>query len=329
MVRRSLVGGRRSLFLYGRWALRPLWQTESRVLRRVHDGNALLTALRGLTIPVACAALVPPEVRTERLAAEKQLVGLVLARWEAPLAPADAGVTPDQGAALESEVKAFLGPYPGRFDRLPDGSLLAQVGQAEATATDQAVQAVQVALLLAERLRGWSVAVTLCHLQLHERHWSAEELGRTVALAHDRARVSLSTATEPLWLDELTARLVDTRYHVRRIAGGWTVEGRRSGDEELRTVLGQATPCVGREQELQLLETSLDSCIEDSAARVMLVLAPPGTGKSRLVATRQYWSERRKRAEASEIRFVVQRVRNPPDQGRARPVGSEPCDGPW
>jgi transposase len=49
----------------------------------------------------------------------------------------------------------------------------------------------------------------------------------------------------------------------------------------------------------------------------------------RLVATRQCWSERRKPAVASEIRFVVQRVRNPSDQGGARPVGSEPCDGPW
>jgi hypothetical protein len=33
-------------------------------------------------------------------------------------------------------------------------------------------------------------------------------------------------------------------------------------------------------------------------------------------------------AIASEIRFVVRRVKTPPEKARPEPLGSEPCDGP-
>src|SRR5262249_33565484 len=49
-----------------------------------------------------------------------------------------------------------------------------------------------------------------------------------------------------------------------------------------RPLLGKATPCVGRDPELGLLEGQLGGCIEESEARVVLITAPPGVGKSRL-----------------------------------------------
>ncbi|HZF53693.1 MAG TPA: AAA family ATPase, partial [Polyangiaceae bacterium] len=49
-----------------------------------------------------------------------------------------------------------------------------------------------------------------------------------------------------------------------------------------RLVMGKPTPCVGREQELSQLEAVLRSCIEESTARVVLVTAPSGYGKTRL-----------------------------------------------
>ena len=49
-----------------------------------------------------------------------------------------------------------------------------------------------------------------------------------------------------------------------------------------RPLLGQPTPCVGREVELAYLETRLSVCVEEAQAHVVLVTAPPGTGKSRL-----------------------------------------------
>ena len=49
-----------------------------------------------------------------------------------------------------------------------------------------------------------------------------------------------------------------------------------------RPLLGKPTPCVGRDAELRMLDMWLTSCIEERAARVMLVTAAPGVGKSRL-----------------------------------------------
>ncbi|HEX3479389.1 MAG TPA: hypothetical protein VHT91_30405 [Kofleriaceae bacterium] len=52
--------------------------------------------------------------------------------------------------------------------------------------------------------------------------------------------------------------------------------------EDVRRLLGQPTPCVGREPELATLESILSTCITDSVARAASAVAPPGMGKSRL-----------------------------------------------
>jgi hypothetical protein len=50
-----------------------------------------------------------------------------------------------------------------------------------------------------------------------------------------------------------------------------------------------------------------------------------GCGARHSSATRQGWSERNERCEFREILLAVQRVRDPPSEGIARPAGSEPC----
>src|SRR4029078_8373019 len=49
-----------------------------------------------------------------------------------------------------------------------------------------------------------------------------------------------------------------------------------------RPLLGKPTPCVGRQQELSMLEGMLTSAVEDSASCAVVVTAAPGIGKSRL-----------------------------------------------
>jgi predicted ATPase len=49
-----------------------------------------------------------------------------------------------------------------------------------------------------------------------------------------------------------------------------------------RMLLGKPTPCVGRERELVMLEGYFAECVADDVARVVLVTAPAGVGKSRL-----------------------------------------------
>ena len=49
-----------------------------------------------------------------------------------------------------------------------------------------------------------------------------------------------------------------------------------------RPLLGKPTPCVGRELDLAALAAALAGAIDEPGARVVVVRAPPGMGKSRL-----------------------------------------------
>jgi predicted ATPase len=57
--------------------------------------------------------------------------------------------------------------------------------------------------------------------------------------------------------------------------------GREPGQVE-RTLLGKATPCVGRDRELRILNELFGQCVEDVGAQAVLVTAQAGVGKSRL-----------------------------------------------
>jgi hypothetical protein len=85
-----------------------------------------------------------------------------------------------------------------------------------------------------------------------------------------------------LRVDETTASLISSRFVLRDEGGLSIVVGRSDGAAPVRTLIGKPMPCVGRDKELGLLEATLDECIEESVARIVLVTAPPGTGKSRL-----------------------------------------------
>ncbi|HEX8706615.1 MAG TPA: AAA family ATPase [Myxococcaceae bacterium] len=90
-------------------------------------------------------------------------------------------------------------------------------------------------------------------------------------------------ATTLVMMDETTAGLLSTRFDFDKArTGSFLLRGEKLHADESRPLLGRPTPCVGREQELSLLELAFVSCQEDSTARALLVTAPAGTGKSRL-----------------------------------------------
>jgi hypothetical protein len=60
------------------------------------------------------------------------------------------------------------------------------------------------------------------------------------------------------------------------------LSGERTMVDESRPLLGQPTPCVGREREIAILSAAFEACVEQSEASGAVVIAPAGMGKSRL-----------------------------------------------
>jgi hypothetical protein len=92
-------------------------------------------------------------------------------------------------------------------------------------------------------------------------------------------------ATAQIRLDPVSAGLLQARFELAPLPSGQ--EGFVLGTERVdtdsdRLLLGKPTPCVGRERELATLESIYGECKEELVARAVLVLGPPGLGKSRL-----------------------------------------------
>jgi tetratricopeptide (TPR) repeat protein len=103
----------------------------------------------------------------------------------------------------------------------------------------------------------------------------------------------------PIAIDEVTARLLDARFAVSESSLGLELHAEIEPAEGVRTLLGRPTPCVGRDRELDMLESLLTDCVESSAAQAVLVTAPPGVGKSRLLS--ELLRETRRRGPPIEV----------------------------
>ncbi|HWO20539.1 MAG TPA: AAA family ATPase [Kofleriaceae bacterium] len=88
----------------------------------------------------------------------------------------------------------------------------------------------------------------------------------------------------PIALDEMSAGLLDARFDVIEREAGLLLRGERALMQGARTLLGRPTSCVGRDWELGALSGLLDECIDERTARVVVVTAAAGMGKSRLGA---------------------------------------------
>ena len=257
-------------------------------MERLGSGRAVVAALGQLEMLPAEAEMTPVMSPAPTVGVgERKLVSLILAKPSGRKGQGAASGGPakvDQKMPPLEKIEPLLRPYGARVVRLADGSILATLSQVGQTAMDQATQAARAALLLGEQLSGGGVALVTGRVAGAE----SESLGAAI-----RAAVRLVQASEgdvagagsrPVWLDDLTAGLLDTRFHVRafevKCEGRRLLEGERP--DETRPLLGRPTPCVGRGQELQSLEMFYDACVEEEASRAVLVLAPSGVGKSRL-----------------------------------------------
>jgi tetratricopeptide (TPR) repeat protein len=156
-----------------------------------------------------------------------------------------------------------------RFEALADGSFLMVLTSASSP-TDLAVRACQAAMAMRDRDPSLALAIVA---------------GLAVAdgfngEVFDRAAEAVRAAgAGAIAVDDATRALVSDRFEVAR-EGDLDLLRRPGGTE--RKLRGHPTPFVGRDREIGFLQGLYAECVEEGAARVVLVLAPPGAGKSRV-----------------------------------------------
>jgi tetratricopeptide (TPR) repeat protein len=164
---------------------------------------------------------------------------------------------------------------------LASGSLVVTVAPME-SAVDQAMLAARAAILIEERWPGAVISLATGHGSISGRVAVGEVVEQAARAMHRVTPLSGGAAPTGILIDPLSLRLLEGRFsQTPRPGGGVGLREEREMDSS-RPLLGKPTPCVGREAELGSIEMLFRSCVDDAEARVAVVLAPPGVGKSRL-----------------------------------------------
>jgi hypothetical protein len=257
-------------------------------------------------------------------------------------------MTPEPGVTPPDRLAELVHAHGGRLDALLGGSWVVTWAAAGPTATDQAAQAARCALSIKQGTPAARVVLASGRGLRAGGQPVGEAIDRGVRLM---AGAGASTAiVGGVRIDELSAGLLAGRFQfegageaegkpapvrARRTSQGlWLVSERRELEPE-RKLLGRATPLVGRDRELKALALALDEAIEEPAARAMLLRAPAGYGKSRLVdeflagAARQHLSLTVLRARGEAMRagspfaLIAQCIARAADLHRGAELASE------
>jgi tetratricopeptide (TPR) repeat protein len=247
---------------------------------RPADGAAVAAALRELS---ALDDTPPPENSARRASlttGEQRVLSVILASDPRPFAPQ----SDDPGGALAE----IVAPFGAQLGTLANHSVVVTVsgrGGGRGSAADRVIQAARCALAIRHRFPFLPLAVGTGRGNASGRWPAGQAIERASAflkLTADGDAPPDSSGGQPIFVDEVTAGLLDARFEVRGDHRGLILRGLREVHEPARTLLGSQTQMVGRNRELLTLEATYQECQEDSVARVVLLTCPPGFGKSRL-----------------------------------------------
>ncbi|APR80914.1 Adenylate cyclase [Minicystis rosea] len=217
-------------------------------------------------------------------AGERRALSLVLIGPEPSSECAEAETLGDAEVAAASEaLRLAVSACGGRLEHLAGGSMVVTMAGAE-LAKDEAAQAARCALVLGDHVGGRPLVLVTGRGELAGSLPMGDAIDRAVSMmaARTHLRAPEGHRGALIAMDELTAALLDARFEVRETDAGLFLAGEHELAEGTRTLLGKATPCVGRDRELSLLEHTFAECAEEPVARAVLVTAPAGIGKSRL-----------------------------------------------
>ncbi len=181
---------------------------------------------------------------------------------------------------LQTRLSAAVSSHGGQLEPLAEGSLVATF-LASASATDLAARAARCALAMRSVVPDSAMSLATGRGTLAERFPLGEIIDRAASMLRNRPRRVPAAQRAPVRVDEVTAGLLDTRFELSGDQAGLLLLGERDHVEPARTLLGRPTPCVGRERELGVVVGLFDEAVAEPGARVALVTADAGIGKSR------------------------------------------------
>ena len=247
--------------------------------QRFADAAAVVAALSSLAQPASNRPSTGPDSAMRITAAERRVVTVILGE---PQALRD-GVTLAQDR-LESNLDR-VHEVAERFGadawELAGGAFVI-VPKTGSAATDQAAHAASLSLAL----RNVTSDLRIVLATGVRESTGQQPLGPVIDRAATLLRSSMLSNRQSggVAIDTVTQGLLASRFVVSATNGVHVLSGERPGSEAPRLLLGKATPCVGRDKELGLFELTLREVVQDNVARAILITAPPGTGKSRLIS---------------------------------------------
>ncbi|MBI4510768.1 MAG: protein kinase [Deltaproteobacteria bacterium] len=180
------------------------------------------------------------------------------------------------GTSARARVVQIVSKHGAHLERLPDGVLVITLTSG-GSATDLVGQAARCALSIRALLGHAPIALGTGRGVVRGRFPVGEVIDRVSHAWHGIAQGMPGIAC-----DELTAGLLREKFVVRRGVEGFELLRETEPQETAPTLLGKASPFVGRDRELSVLSSVLEECIAEPVARAVLVTAPAGLGKSRL-----------------------------------------------
>jgi hypothetical protein len=241
---------------------------------RPEDARALVTELAKIPLQrsgAAALSTIPPAIT----AGEQRLLCVVLASE-------GTRATRDETRELLASLREVVYPYGGRVDLIAGGSVVWSVS-GEGVASDQAAQAARGALKIRELLPKTPMALATGRGVLAEQWSMGEVIDRAARILTHAPPIDQSrSAGQPIRIDDVTAGLLSSRFDIGGDEAGLELRGVREVIEPTRTLLGKATPCVGRDREIAALVSAYEECVAEPVARAVIITAPAGTGKSRV-----------------------------------------------
>ena len=216
----------------------------------------------------------PPPSMVPSLTSDEQRVlsVVVIGAWEAEaqLAPG----TPDAVEALRRVARA----RGARLEPMADGSMAAILLHALAP-LDEAMEAARLALDLHAAVPGRPVVMATGRSGGLFKRTVGDAINRAVYLLDACARGGV--LPDAVLVDEASARLLEKSFDLRVSRPGFAILGERDPGVTAFTLLGRASPFVGRKAELGVLTSLFAVCVEDSVAHATVVTGASGSGKSR------------------------------------------------